>query len=168
MQPFERDELAGLFTELDASDRFLPELEAVDWGVLDYFGWLHPAGHLGYVALRLDGEAVGLALRRTLFRGRRRRTHMCAWCHTLHPAGGVAMFSRAVDGSDGRRTIGQNLCKSLDCSLRLRNLTSDPRLVMPETIDLSRKVLRLQLSLSSYVRRVRPRSTAPGSAPGPH
>ena len=156
MNPFERQELAALFEDLDPQDRWLPDLEAVDWGVLDFLGWIHPSGHLGYVVLRLDGDAVGLVLRRARFGGRARHTHMCAWCHTLHRAGGVAMFSRYVDGSDGRRSIGVHLCSALDCSLRLRNLTGDPRLLMPETIDLQRRILRLQLSLASYVRRVRP------------
>jgi hypothetical protein len=158
MNPFERHELAALFEDVEPHERWLPEVEQVDWGVLDFFGWLHPAGHLGYVALRLDGEAVGLVLRRALPSGRSRRMHMCAWCHTLHRAGGVAMFSRWVDGSDGRRSIGLNLCSALDCSLRLRNLTGDPRLVMPETIDLQRRIFRLEQSVASYVRRVRPRA----------
>jgi hypothetical protein len=156
MHPFDRSELLALFDDVPARDRHVPNVEFVDWGVLDFLGWTHPSGHLGYVALRLEGEPIGLALRRATFEGRRRRMHMCAWCHTLHRGGGVAMFSRAVDGSDGRRSIGLNLCRSLDCSLRLRNLTGDPHLVMPETIDLRRKVARLERAVTDYVRRVRP------------
>ena len=66
------------------------------------------------------------------------------------------MFTRDVDGSDGRHSIGLTLCRSLDCSLRLRNLTGDPRVVMPETIDLAHKIYRLEDAVARYVRRVRP------------
>lgn len=158
MHPFERHELAALFEDVDPRERHLPDVDCVDWGVLDFLGWLHPSGHIGYVVMRLDGEAVGLVLRRATYAGSSRRMHMCAWCHTLHRAGGVAMFSRYVDGSDGRRSIGLNVCTALDCSLRLRNLTGDPRLVMPETIDLQRKILRLEQAVARYVRRVRPKA----------
>lgn len=156
VQPFDRDELAALFDDVLPQDLYLPDLRPVDWGVLDFLGWIHPAGHLGYVALRVDGEAVGLAMQRTRFTGRRRRTHMCAWCHMLRPGSEVAMFSRYVDGSNGRVSVGVTLCGALDCSLRLRNLTGDPRLVMPENYGLAWKVRRLEDAVETYVRRVRP------------
>ncbi|MCH2097546.1 MAG: FBP domain-containing protein [Pseudomonadales bacterium] len=156
MQPFDKHELAELFADVPTRERHLVNVEYVDWGVLDFLGWTHPSGHLGYVATRIGDEAVGLVLRRTLFSGRSRRMQMCAWCHTLNRSTELAMFSRWVDGSDGRRSIGLNLCKHLDCSLRLRNLTGDPRQLMPETIHLSYKIQRLRDAVNGYVRRVRP------------
>ena len=68
----------------------------------------------------------------------------------------MASFSCYVDGSDGRVSIGVSLCNALDCSLRLRNLTGDPRLAMPETYGLEWKIRRLERSVHSFVRRVRP------------
>lgn len=156
MQPFDQTELAALFTDLRPQDRWLPSLQPVDWAVLDFLGWLHPSGHLGYVALRVDDKPVGLALRRARYTPSQPRTHMCTWCHMLRPGREMASFSRYVDGSDGRISIGVSLCNALDCSLRLRNLTGDPRLAMPETYGLEWKIRRLEYSVHQYVRRVRP------------
>ena len=63
------------------------------------------------------------------------------------------MFSTYVQGSDGRRSIGNQICRNLDCSLRIRNLASDPPTYLPETIDLERKVSRLTISVSAFMAR---------------
>ena len=63
------------------------------------------------------------------------------------------MFSAQVHGSDGRRSIGNYICKNLDCSLRIRNLASDPPTYLPETIDLDRKVTRLKIAVQSFIAR---------------
>ena len=63
------------------------------------------------------------------------------------------MFSTQVNGSDGRRTIGNYICRNLDCSVRIRNLSSDPPTYLPETIDLPRKVVRLQIAVTSFMAR---------------
>lgn len=132
----------------------IPKLEQVDWGVLDYFGWIHPAGHAGFVVALIDGEAHGLRLRRMLNTTTRPRTHMCSWCHHVYRARGTAMFSAEVIGSEGRRRVGNYICRDLDCSVRIRNLTGDPPTYLPETIDLPRKVARLELSVAQFFTRV--------------
>ncbi len=63
------------------------------------------------------------------------------------------MFSAIVAGSDGRRTIGNYVCENLDCSLRMSNLASDPPTYLPETIDLQRKIVRLQIAVTSFMAR---------------
>ena len=67
---------------------------------------------------------------------------------------GTAMFSAYVAGSDGRRSIGNQICRNLDCSLRIRNLTGDPPTFMPETIELHTKVQRLQRSAGAFLERI--------------
>lgn len=124
-------------------------------GVLDYFGWIHPAGHTGYVILPLDDELYAMRLRRMINTGGRPRTHMCSWCHHVYRSRGTAMFSTAVAGTDGRRRIGNYICQNLDCSLRIRNLASDPPTYLPETIDLSRKIVRLQIAVRSFMHRAK-------------
>ena len=63
------------------------------------------------------------------------------------------MFSTGVEGSDGRRTIGNYICRNLDCSLRIRNLASDPPTYMPETIHVQQKIVRLKISVSAFMAR---------------
>jgi len=58
MQPFDKHELAELFADVPARERHLIDVEYVDWGVLDFLGWTHPSGHLGYVATRVGDEAL--------------------------------------------------------------------------------------------------------------
>ena len=133
----------------EPSKPIIPNLEYVDWGVLDYFGWIHPSGHLGYLVTPLGNEEElrGIKLRRALSSNRIKRYEMCSWCNHVHKSAGTAMFSIVVRGSDERRTIGTQLCKNLDCSLRIRNLTSDPPSYMNETMHVNNKVYRLQNAL---------------------
>ena len=63
------------------------------------------------------------------------------------------MFSTEVAGSDGRRSIGNYICKNLDCSLRMRNLSSDPPTYMPETMALRYKIWRLQSAVTTFMAR---------------
>jgi len=132
----------------------IPNLARVDWDVLDYFGWIHPAGHLGYVVIPLANEEIrGLVLRRSMASVRKPRFEMCSWCNHVHRSSGTAMFSVVVRGSDDRKTIGNQMCRNLDCSLRIRNMSSDPPSYMNETIDFGGKVTRLQNSLYRFLHR---------------
>ena len=125
----------------------------MDWGILDYFGWINPAGNRGYVVFPVQGEIRGMKLRRLLGSGGKPRTHMCSWCHHVYRSRGTAMFSTQVVGSDGRRTIGNHVCRELDCSVRIRNLASDPPTYMPETIELKHKIWRLETALTTFMHR---------------
>ncbi len=131
----------------------LPKLEHVDWGILDYFGWIHPSGHQGYVVMPVQGELRGLKLRRMVNHSARPRTHMCSWCHHVYRSRGTALFSTIVAGSDGRRTIGNYICTHLDCSIRIRNLTSDPPTYLPETMALRHKIWRLENATTAFMAR---------------
>ena len=157
MEPIEPSQLRAVFGNARAQDLGMPDLDHVDWAVLDYFGWIHPAGHQGYVVVPSLGdrqdELQGLRLRRMLATGGRPRTHMCSWCHHVYRGRGTAMFSASVSGTDGRRRIGNFICRNLDCSLRIRNLASDPPTYMPETLELDAKVTRLKLSISAFLAR---------------
>ena len=64
------------------------------------------------------------------------------------------MFSVVVKGSDQRRTIGNLICRNLDCSLRIRNLASDPSSYMNETLDLNNKIYRLCNSIYRMLYRI--------------
>ncbi|MFT7243846.1 MAG: hypothetical protein ACI82A_001194 [Candidatus Azotimanducaceae bacterium] len=133
----------------------IPRLDHVDWAVLDYFGWIHPGGQLGYVVAPLanDDDLRGMVLRRVVTNATRPRMEMCSWCNHVHKRNGTAMFSVVVKGTDERRTIGNRMCRNLDCSLRIRNLSSDPPSYMMETLNLQNKVMRLQNSIYRFLYR---------------
>jgi hypothetical protein len=157
MQVLTPQEIHGAFhgdQKTGRSKPVVPNLAAVDWAVLDYFGWLHPAGHKGYMVVPLaNGTLRGVVLRCSRPSSQRPRYEMCAWCHHVHRTNGTAMFSLLVRGTDERITIGNTLCRNLDCSLRIRNLCSDPPTYMNETIDLQSKVVRLQHSIYQFLYR---------------
>ncbi len=153
LEPITSQQLRKVFPESRAQDLGAPDLEQVDWGVLDYFGWIHPAGNRGYVIMPLQGELRGIKLRRLVNGSGKPRTHMCSWCHHVYRSRGTAMFSTQVAGSDGRRTIGNYICRELDCSLRIRNLSSDPPTYMPETIELKHKIWRLESAVMAFMHR---------------
>jgi len=153
LQPLSNQDLRRVFPEHRSHDLGAPDLGTVDWGILDYFGWVHPAGHLGYVLMPVQDELRGIKLRRMLNHSARPRTHMCSWCHHVYRSRGTAMFSTSVAGSQGRRRIGNYICKNLDCSIRIRNLTSDPPTYLPETIELRHKVWRLENAVTAFMGR---------------
>ena len=63
MQALTEADLRSVFR---TSELHLPELSHVDWGVLDYFGWIHPAGHAGYVIMPVQDALVGMRLKRMI------------------------------------------------------------------------------------------------------
>jgi hypothetical protein len=154
MQPVTAEQIRELFAD-EKQLPPIPNLEVVDWGVLDYFGWIHPAGHQGYVVAPLGDETDlrGMMLRRTATHTSKPRMEMCGWCNHVHKRNGTAMFSVVVKGSDERRTIGNRLCRNLDCSLRIRNLASDPPSYMMETLHLKDKTQRLQNAIYRFLYR---------------
>lgn len=138
------------------ADLQLPEIDIIQWENLDYLGWVHSAGHLGYVVLQSpkDGELKGITLSRRHRAASRPRMEMCSWCHHVHRANGTAMFTVAVKGSDGRHTLGNVVCKDLDCSLRVRNLKS-PESYMRESLYEPARIWRMQQSMHRWLARAR-------------
>ena len=153
LQALNRADITQLFPDCSATELALPDLTHVDWAVLDFFGWLHPSGHLGYVVVASEQGLQGMQLRRSLNHSARPRTRMCSWCHHVYRSRGTALFSASVVGSDGRRFIGNHICRNLDCSLRIRNLASDPPTYLPETIHIEHKIQRLKNSLLAFMAR---------------
>ena len=62
MQSLGKSQIRQLFPDCSAADLALPGLTHVDWGVLDYFGWLHSAG-LGFVVFADSDGLKGMRLR---------------------------------------------------------------------------------------------------------
>jgi hypothetical protein len=153
MESIERADIRKLFPELSNAELGLPDLKPIDWGVLDYFGWIHPSGHKGFVILPRGDGLFSLSLSRSIRHDGKARTRMCSWCHHVYRSKGTALFSAKVIGSDDRRFIGNHICSNLDCSLRIRNLPSDPPTYLPETLNIEKKIARLEASVVNFMGR---------------
>lgn len=154
MQALTIDEITSAFDEHD--DLIIPDLSNIHWENHDYFGWIHPSGHLGFVVLEspIDGHLAGVRLNRSKRPARKPRMEMCSWCHHVHKTSGTAMFTVSVKGSEGRHTLGNVVCKDLDCSLRIRNLVQ-PDSYMRETLYQPAKIWRMQQSMHKWLRRAK-------------
>ena len=63
MLELSREEIVAAFKG-DDEDLVIPDLTDIPWSSLDYFGWVHPSGHLGFVVLQSpnDGQIRGIRL----------------------------------------------------------------------------------------------------------
>ena len=140
----------------DEDDIWFPDLSVIEWADLDFLGWVHPSGHLGYIATRSpnDGRLSGIVLRRFERPTRRVRLDMCSLCHHVHSSGGTAMFSITELGSRGRRSISKVVCSDLACSLRVRNKLN-PSSLMQETLYIEAKVWRILQHLHRWLARTK-------------
>ena len=138
----------------DESNLFVPDISKTVWDDLDYFGWIHPEGKKGFIALESpnDGRLKGVKLQRQKNRRVKPRSEMCSWCHFVHKSNGTAFFSVEVKGSDGRRNLGNLLCKDLDCSIRVRKPKYSDSL-MQEIIYEPARIWRMKLAMHRWLRR---------------
>ena len=142
--------IQSLFSE--ETNFFLPDLSNMVWDDLDYFGWIHPDGHTGFIALESpnDGQLKGVKLQRQKNRMVKRRSEMCSWCHFVHKSNGTAFFSVEVKGSDGRRNLGNLLCSDLDCSSRVRTPKCSDSL-MQEIIYEPARIFRMKTAMHRWL-----------------
>lgn len=119
------------------------------WSELDFLGWIHRSGHLGFIICPSGNGIVGLVLERSVIRTRGPRRFMCDMCCTLHEQGGVARFTRW----DRARTQSRShmLCVDLACSLYIRGFRKTDCAPMTETLDRQEKIKRLNGNLARIV-----------------
>ncbi len=153
MEPVNRHALIRAFEDCP-EEIHCPDLRSVQWDVLDYLGWIHPSGHLGYLLILspVDGRLRGTVLHRMKRTSSRLRFEMCSWCHHVHRMEETAMFTVTVKGSDDRHFLGNVVCKDLDCSLRIRNLV-EPDSYMKETLYLEARIWRMQKTIHRWLDR---------------
>ena len=104
--------------------------------------------------LPTSGQLRGIRLSRSTRSSRKRRMEMCSWCHHVHKTNGTAMFTVPVRGSEGRHTLGNIVCKNLDCSLRIRKLVQ-PDSYMRESLYQPAKIWRMQQSMHKWLGRAK-------------
>ncbi|MFD0599517.1 FBP domain-containing protein [Catellatospora coxensis] len=131
--------------------------ELVPWADLDFLGWRDAkAPGRAYLVTPLDATVVGLALSATVPPRSLMRSNMCQFCHTMHDAASIALFSARLAGAAGRagNTAGTYACTDLACSLYIRDLRK-PFLPQPqETLTAPERVARLRLKVAAFVTRV--------------
>ena len=154
MQPLSEAEILSAFRAEHVFDVPLPSLNELNWEALDYLGWVDPSGHPGYVVVISpeDGRIKGTVLKRGSFGNRRPGFEMCSLCHHVHQPNGTAMYTITRKDNERRHSIGNIVCKDLDCSLRLRNLVgtgSD----LGETLYPEARIWRMQLALHKWLKK---------------
>jgi hypothetical protein len=146
MRPLTKEEILQVFSEKERRKLKLPDLEKIDWENLDFLGWIHPSGHLGYVVYEFPSGLRGIVLEcSTNVFGQGIR--MCSWCYTLNIASRVRLFTYRVPNTN--RTIGDYLCADLECSLYLRNLKK-PLTQMQETLTMNDKIKRCKKNIEKF------------------
>jgi hypothetical protein len=102
LDPLRADRIIASFQKKEQSLVKLPDLTGIAWDKMDFLGWLHHSGHLGYVVYELDGAAVGLVLEKT--KALSRRPKSCAICLTMHGGRFVNLFTaKNAKNKDGSK-----------------------------------------------------------------
>jgi hypothetical protein len=141
MQALSSDAILAAFAPGERDNVLQPAGPA--WAELDFLGWTHRSGHLGYMLWSDIGGAMALTLDRSVIRTSGMRLFMC----TVHEQGGVARFTRRQRG----RSRSHMLCADLQCSLYVRGLRHTSAMQMPETLGIPEKVGRLRANLDRLV-----------------
>jgi hypothetical protein len=97
------------------------DLGALPWDDLDYLGWRdRKVPNLGYVVTYVDGEPVGILLRKA--DGGVRSRPQCSWCEDVHLPNEVVFFVAKRAGKAGRdgNTLGTLVCAGFECSANVR------------------------------------------------
>jgi len=145
MRALSSDEILAAFAPDERKRVLQPEAPA--WEHLDFLGWTHRSGHLGYLLWSDIGGASALVLDRSVIRTSGTRLFMCDLCCTVHEQGGVASFTHRQRG----RSRSHMLCADLQCSLYVRGRRETHCLQMPETLAVADKVDRLRAKLDRLV-----------------
>lgn len=124
MLPLTEPQLRTSFVNASQRERkelTLPDLDAVRWDDLDYLGWRDRKNpNLGYVVAEVDGEPVGVLLRKA--EGGVRSRPQCSWCEDVHLPNEVVFFIAKRAGAAGRKgdTLGTLVCAEFQCSANVR------------------------------------------------
>lgn len=162
MNPLTATELQTSFincSKREATSIPLPDLSDLTWSNLDFLAWRNArTPQRAYLVAPMPDGPVGLVFRIAAARNAAgaMRSSMCEFCHTVHSAGGVTLFTAIKAGTRGRRgdSVGNYFCSDLSCSAYIRQLKR-PRRVQPvNTLDEAERIERLRTRLSGMVANV--------------
>ena len=161
MEPLSTDQIRTSFVNCskgEAKRASLPDLSAVPWPDLDFFGWPDPSGSSrAYLMVPRGDDLIGLLLRQNPANTTQaRRRKLCEVCLTPHTNTGVCLTVAPKIGPAGKRgdTTGIYLCRDLACSLYVRDKkrTGIPKL--RETLSPEVLIERARTNLDDFLRRV--------------
>lgn len=151
MRRLEKSEIQGAFSSRERKKlKISIDPDKVDWENIDFLGWVHPSGHLGYIVYEQDESLIGLVLERNKPGGITKGA-MCNLCMTVHGSRGVVLFTVKVANQDA--SYGTYICADLQCSLYVRGLKPLSPNQMRETISIEAKVARLKRNLEKFIGR---------------
>jgi len=140
----------------EASDLVLPpDLDALDWGSLEFLGWRDPKlPRRAYVVVPVDGEPVGLVLRQAEATTRSRA--QCSWCQDVTLPAPVAFFSAKRAGAAGRNgdTVGTLICGGFECSANAHRPPPPAYLGFDVAAAVEQRVLSLRERAAGFARTV--------------
>lgn len=147
MRPLTTKEILSAFSKRERKEIKLPDLELIDWENLDFLGWIHPSGHLGFVVYEFPTRVRGIVLERNT-QASSGGIRMCSWCYTLNIASGVRLFTYQIPKT--KITIGDYLCADLQCSLYLRGIKKTDITQMRESLSVSEKIQRCKSNIEKF------------------
>ena len=150
MLALDKEEIAEAFDKDEVLN--VPDLRNVQWPFLDYFGVVHLSGHLGFIVLQSPngGQNRGMMMHRAKRTAKKPRMDMCSCCHHVHRKSGTAMLTVSLKGSKERHSLGNVVCKDLDCSLEMRNLVQPDRF-MRGTLYQPAKIWRMKTTMHKWL-----------------
>lgn len=147
MKPMTPEQVALAFDPLDRDLLVLPDLAAVAWDDLDYFGWHDPGTSRAYLVAELPERAVGIVMKSQAAP----HQGFCDLCFSVDKEAG-ARTVMAETWAKPRTNFGISVCANLDCSAGARGTKWVYQL--EETITTGRRIERLQANVDRFVRAV--------------
>ena len=158
MLPLNEQQLRSSFVNASQRERkelTLPDLANTRWDDLDYLGWRDRRNpNQGYVIAEVDGELVGVLLRKA--DGGVRSRPQCSWCEDVHLPNEVVFFIAKRAGAPGRNgnTLGTLVCAGFECSANVRR--RPPLAYVGFDVEAARlqRMEALREHVTTFVRRV--------------
>lgn len=158
MLPVTEQQLRASFVNASQRERkelTLPSLDDIRWDELDYLGWRdQKKPNIGYVVADVDGEFVGVLLRKADSSTRTRP--QCSWCEDVHLPNDVLYFFAKKAGAAGRKgdTLGTLICAEFECSANVRRRMPPPYLGFDVEAARTQRIQTLQTHVSNFLRKV--------------
>jgi hypothetical protein len=151
MRTLTKEEIISAFPVKERKKVKILDLQTIDWEVLDFLGWIHPSGHLGYIVYEFPLGLRGIVLERNP-KPLGQNVGMCALCYTIQNASNIRLFAYKIPNSN--ITIGDYFCADLQCSLYIRKI-KDPMVArIEENLTTSQKIERCKINLEKFFSRI--------------
>jgi len=147
MRVLTKEEIVSSFPIKERKKLKILDLQKINWELLDFLGWIHPSGHLGYIVYEFPYSLRGVVSERNQ-KLIGNAVKMCSLCYTIHNHTNVRLFTYKIPNSN--ITIGDYFCADLQCSLYIRKI-KDPMVArIEENLTISQKIERCKTNLEKF------------------